>query len=80
MKSDEGKLVRIYRPEADQEVQAYAFLDDYAFVAEGLISLYEASFNENGYLQHGICVNMLSRISMIPEPACSFLLQSMIWT
>jgi hypothetical protein len=44
MLSEGGRLERIYKTE--RELPGVAFLDDYALVIEGLISLYEATFNE----------------------------------
>jgi hypothetical protein len=44
MVSEGGRLERIYK--TDRELPGVAFLDDYALVTEGLISLYEATFNE----------------------------------
>jgi uncharacterized protein YyaL (SSP411 family) len=38
-----GNLTRIYK---DRKVKTPAFLDDYAFLASGLIDLYETDFNE----------------------------------
>lgn len=44
------KLVRVYQKNPQQEESNAAFLDDYALVIEGLISLYEACFDEK-YLE-----------------------------
>ncbi len=48
MVSDDGRLERIYKTE--RELPGVAFLDDYALVIEGLISLYEATFTEKWLL------------------------------
>lgn len=40
----DGSLARIYK---DGQAKIAALLDDYAFLAAGLINLYEADFNEN---------------------------------
>ncbi len=41
-----GALKRVYRKEYTDRVTETAFLDDYAFVCDGLIGLYEATFVE----------------------------------
>ncbi len=43
MMTDEGKLYRAFKSE---EIGIDGFLDDYAFVIDALLSLYEVSFNE----------------------------------
>lgn len=45
-----NKLIRVYNADMLQADHSVAFLDDYAFVIDGLIGLYEASFDES-YLQ-----------------------------
>jgi len=45
-----GRLSRVYKVKSDKELPGVAFLDDYALVAEGFISLYEATFNEKWLL------------------------------
>ncbi|SDL81480.1 hypothetical protein SAMN05421813_102234 [Daejeonella rubra] len=45
-----NELTRVYNVDMGQEAHSVAFLDDYAFVIDGLIGLYEASFDES-YLQ-----------------------------
>jgi len=45
-----NKLTRVYNVNIGQEDHSVAFLDDYAFVIDGLIGLYEACFDES-YLQ-----------------------------
>jgi uncharacterized protein YyaL (SSP411 family) len=44
------KLVRVYQKNPDQKEPNAAFLDDYALVIEGFISLYESCFDEK-YLE-----------------------------
>jgi uncharacterized protein YyaL (SSP411 family) len=44
VKLPDGSLARIYK---DGQAKITALLDDYAFLAAGLINLYEADFNEN---------------------------------
>jgi hypothetical protein len=48
--SDGGRLQRVYKVKIESELPGVAFLDDYALVIEGLISLYEATFNEKWIL------------------------------
>lgn len=43
MRLADGNLARIYK---DGQAKIAAFLDDYAFLAAGLLNLYEADFNE----------------------------------
>ena len=50
LKGRNGALVRLYNPQADKVFQP-AFLDDYAFVAEGFINLYEVTFDERWLLE-----------------------------
>ena len=45
-----NKLIRVYNANMQQNDDSVAFLDDYAFVIDGLIGLYEACFDES-YLQ-----------------------------
>ena len=45
-----NELTRVYTVKMGQEDHSVAFLDDYAFVIDGLIGLYEACFDES-YLQ-----------------------------
>ena len=45
-----NELTRVYTVKMAQEDHSVAFLDDYAFVIDGLIGLYEACFDES-YLQ-----------------------------
>ena len=45
-----NKLTRVYNANMEQNDDSVAFLDDYAFVIDGLIGLYEACFDES-YLQ-----------------------------
>jgi uncharacterized protein YyaL (SSP411 family) len=45
-----NELTRVYTLNVEQEGRSVAFLDDYAFVIDGLIALYEACFDES-YLQ-----------------------------
>jgi uncharacterized protein YyaL (SSP411 family) len=45
-----NELIRVYNPDILQADHSVAFLDDYAFVIDGLIGLYEACFDET-YLQ-----------------------------
>jgi len=45
-----NELTRVYTENIGQEGHSVAFLDDYAFVIDGLIGLYEACFDES-YLQ-----------------------------
>jgi uncharacterized protein YyaL (SSP411 family) len=45
-----NELVRVYTLNAGHDGHSVAFLDDYAFVIDGLIGLYEACFDES-YLQ-----------------------------
>jgi uncharacterized protein len=44
LRAADGSLFRTYR---DGQGKIEAFLDDYAFLAQGLIDLYETDFNEN---------------------------------
>lgn len=48
--SEGGRLERVYKAQSEKEIPGVAFLDDYALVIEGLISLYEATFNEKWLL------------------------------
>ncbi|MEJ6978820.1 thioredoxin domain-containing protein [Pedobacter sp. P351] len=48
--AENGSLSRIYKSNRESELPGVAFLDDYALVVEGLISLYEATFNEKWLL------------------------------
>ena len=48
-----NELTRVYTVKMGQEDHSVAFLDDYAFVIDGLIGLYEACFDES-YLQTAI--------------------------
>jgi uncharacterized protein YyaL (SSP411 family) len=48
--NNNNELSRVYHVNMDQEGHSIAFLDDYAFVIDGLIGLYEACFDES-YLQ-----------------------------
>ncbi len=50
LKGRNGALVRLYNPHAGKVFQP-AFLDDYAFVAEGFINLYEVTFDERWLLE-----------------------------
>jgi uncharacterized protein YyaL (SSP411 family) len=45
-----NELIRVYNVNRGQSDHSVAFLDDYAFVIDGLIGLYEACFDES-YLQ-----------------------------
>ena len=45
-----NKLIRVYNANMQQNDDSVAFLDDYAFVIDGLTGLYEACFDES-YLQ-----------------------------
>ncbi|MBC8054166.1 MAG: thioredoxin domain-containing protein [Sphingobacteriaceae bacterium] len=45
-----GRLSRVYKQNKESDLPGAAFLDDYALVIDGLISLYEATFNEKWLL------------------------------
>ncbi len=47
-RSEEGRLWRTWKPGLPAKYNAY--LDDYAFLAEGLLSLYQSTFNERWFL------------------------------
>ncbi|WP_069660506.1 thioredoxin domain-containing protein [Arcticibacter eurypsychrophilus] len=44
---DSGALLRVFRKTPDTKVKYTAFLDDYSFLIDAFISLYEVTFNED---------------------------------
>ncbi len=47
LKQKDGSLKRVYKPASSRNRNDIAFLDDYAFVIDGLIGLYEVTFDES---------------------------------
>jgi len=56
MVETDGSMHRIFKKERSAGIPSSAFLDDYSFVIDGLISLYEATFDEKWLAEsHRLC-------------------------
>ena len=69
MRLPDGRLARIYK---DGKAKINAFLDDYAYLAAGLIDLFETDFNEN-WLEQSIRLTM-EACRLFGDQACRYYL------